>query len=880
MAYKSIDGLLQGWSTDKNLRISKVIVDIRNIIKLEDDLKSNKIDVQQNNEDSYLIKIEKCYALIEKKIAIISSGEKKLLAEVIAESKFWTYVLYVRDSRHKAEILSANENNLFYALSDFWASYNRTFDDYITAIKMLSRLYKKEYWQDKEGGKERIENAFWANIRYCGDVGDLGYCYRGIMAISKELAGLNDELLMNIIKRYSINEVVAIEVYRHQIVAMIDCITGNYSLQKYLRNTILYGTLLTDILIRQLSLKNQYWESVYYDIWTNNKYTFSDYENKIMNNVYIDQNQWCISASRESFQIEVKDKENENFADKKICIRRLKPIEAGLEFPLYVETFEWRLNQLLNNRGIRNKIKIWLYNKGGDTFNFSYLYIKNFRNLSLQQMSFTHEYTFNPEISKIEVDVKEYFDTKGFYGKNIRSMSCIVGKNGAGKTSIIEFLGKYFPRIVAKYDQKINWPDIFIELKLQENMEFLAIFEYGEQHYYISNINNIITTENVINYYDVRGLLSGNGERSKVYFFSNKVDLRSISNLSQDAVENENIFSQMEYTRINDIREMFFMRNANISRINLMRCYIFSYIKYCLMKRKDDFNTLEWEGIHLANHLDEDEKGNWNTMLMGRTEGDKIRDFFYDTEAVCFNLSSGQEAKFIFLAELFWCMAGGERFLNEFGTYLKENREQIDVDRCIQKGETAILYIDEGDLYYHPEWQRQFVQSICEILQERTEKCQLQVVIATNSPYILSDFFKQDIVYILNEQVILPDTETFAQNIHTLLSEPFFMSSTLGSIAYEKIVGLINILGKKINYPDMQFEHDIKKLFKINKDDIDIRGYLNKFSECIGEDLYQIQIRRMLSEIYAENDIDNPEIIKNEIERLQKRLDEIEGKNV
>ena len=157
----------------------------------------------------------------------------------------------------------------------------------------------------------------------------------------------------------------------------------------------------------------------------------------------------------------------------------------------------------------------------------------------------------------------------------------------------------------------------------------------------------------------------------------------------------------------------------------------------------------------------------------------------------------------------------------------------------------------------------------------------MQVVIATNSPYILSDFFKQDIVYILNEHVILPDTETFAQNIHTLLSNPFFMSSTLGSIAYEKIVGVINILGKKINYPDMQFEHDIKKLFKINKeDDIDIREYLNKFSECIGEDLYQIQIKRMLSEVYAENDIDNPEIIKHEIERLQKRLNEIEGKNV
>ena len=879
MAYKSIDGLLQGWSAKKTLRISKVIDDIRNIIKLESNLKADKAVVQQENEDSYLIKIEKCYVLIEKRIASINHDKIKLLAEVIAGSKFWTYVLYVRDSKYKAEILSANENNLFYALSDFWASYNRTFDDYITAIKMLSRLYKKEYWQDKEGDKERIENAFFSNIRYCGDVGDFGYCYRGVVTIRKELAGLNDELLVNIIKRYSIHEVVTVEVYRHQIVAMIDCITGNYSLQKYLRDTILYGTLLTDILIRQLSLKNRYWESVYYDIWTNNKYTFSDYEN--MNKVYIDQNQWCISASRESYQIEVKDKEKENPADKKLCIRRLKPIEAGLEFPLYIETFEWRLNQLLNNRGIRNKIKIWLYNKGGDTFKYSYLYIKNFRNLSLQQMSFTHEYTFNPEINKIEVDVKEYFDTKGFYDKNIRSMSCIVGKNGAGKTSIIEFLGKYFSRIVAKYDQKINWSDIFIGLKLQENMEFLVIFEYGEQHYYISNINNIITTENVINYYDVRGLLSGNSERCKVYFFSNKVDLRSIGNLSRDVVKDENIFSQIEYTRINDIREMFLMKNANISRINLMRCYVFSYIKYCLMKRKDDFNTLEWEGIHLANHLDEDEKGNWNTMLMGRTEGDKIRDFFYDTEAVCFNLSSGQEAKFIFLAELFWSIAGGKKFLNEFGTYLKENREQIDVGRCIQKGETAILYIDEGDLYYHPEWQRQFVQSICEILQERTEKCQLQVVIATNSPYILSDFFKQDIVYILNEHVILPDTETFAQNIHTLLSNPFFMSSTLGSIAYEKIVGVINILGKKINYPDMQFEHDIKKLFKINKeDDIDIREYLNKFSECIGEDLYQIQIKRMLSEVYAENDIDNPEIIKHEIERLQKRLNEIEGKNV
>lgn len=40
-----------------------------------------------------------------------------------------------------------------------------------------------------------------------------------------------------------------------------------------------------------------------------------------------------------------------------------------------------------------------------------------------------------------------------FYGKEVYSLSCIVGKNGTGKTSIVDFLRETFFKLIRVIDQ-------------------------------------------------------------------------------------------------------------------------------------------------------------------------------------------------------------------------------------------------------------------------------------------------------------------------------------------------------------------------------------------------------------------------------------------
>lgn len=62
-------------------------------------------------------------------------------------------------------------------------------------------------------------------------------------------------------------------------------------------------------------------------------------------------------------------------------------------------------------------------------------------------------------------------------------------------------------------------------------------------------------------------------------------------------------------------------------------------------------------------------------------------------------------------------------------------------NETIVENDSAILFIDEGDLYYHPEWQRLYISDLCKIIEEAVP-CNLQIIIATNSPFILSDILK------------------------------------------------------------------------------------------------------------------------------------------
>lgn len=94
-------------------------------------------------------------------------------------------------------------------------------------------------------------------------------------------------------------------------------------------------------------------------------------------------------------------------------------------------------------------------------------------------------------------------------------------------------------------------------------------------------------------------------------------------------------------------------------------------------------------------------------------------------------------------------------------------------NETIVENDSAILFIDEGDLYYHPEWQRLYISDLCKIIEEAVP-CNLQIIIATNSPFILSDIFEDNIIFLSEEGESTESHEqTFGQNIHTLLKKDF-----------------------------------------------------------------------------------------------------------
>lgn len=120
--------------------------------------------------------------------------------------------------------------------------------------------------------------------------------------------------------------------------------------------------------------------------------------------------------------------------------------------------------------------------------------------------------------------------------------------------------------------------------------------------------------------------------------------------------------------------------------------------------------------------------------------------------------------------------------------------------------DTLLLFLDEADLTYHPEWQRQFVSVLTAILPEMfrdpySEKneqsgCKdIQVILATHSPLMLSDFPKASTIYLkrntstgnITEVTTQGYQSTFGENIYTILKDSFFMDDSVGEFAKRKI---------------------------------------------------------------------------------------------
>ena len=142
-------------------------------------------------------------------------------------------------------------------------------------------------------------------------------------------------------------------------------------------------------------------------------------------------------------------------------------------------------------------------------------------------------------------------------------------------------------------------------------------------------------------------------------------------------------------------------------------------------------------------------------------------------------------------------MSSGEQQMLYSLSYVVYHMKNAASNQNIQSGipyRNINLLFDEAELYYHPEYQRQFIDKLLGILKRshlENEIDSINITIVTHSPFILSDIPNSNILALKEGKRESFKTNTLGANIYDLLNNQFFMDSAIGSHVEEIIKEII-----------------------------------------------------------------------------------------
>lgn len=114
----------------------------------------------------------------------------------------------------------------------------------------------------------------------------------------------------------------------------------------------------------------------------------------------------------------------------------------------------------------------------------------------------------------------------------------------------------------------------------------------------------------------------------------------------------------------------------------------------------------------------------------------------------------------------------------------------MEIRKASKDGRDCVLVLDEPDLNLHPEWCRRFIDD-CITLVNNYSDVNIQFIIATHSPYMISDVPKENVfsLEVKEKMVEIKRAEkSFAANIIDILSDTFFLDYSIGEFARKKIL--------------------------------------------------------------------------------------------
>lgn len=186
-----------------------------------------------------------------------------------------------------------------------------------------------------------------------------------------------------------------------------------------------------------------------------------------------------------------------------------------------------------------------------------------------------------------------------------------------------------------------------------------------------------------------------------------------------------------------------------------------------------------------------------------------------------------------------------------------------------------IFLIDEGEIGLHPSWQQQFLSKLIDNLPPMFEDVgieSIQLILTTHSPFILSDVPNNHVIFLEKDShgncVVIKNPlndkkMTFGANIHSLLSDGFFMKEGLmGDFAKKKINELIDDLIEKGNQLSSERKSEIQQMIPL-----------------IGEPLIRKKVMDLYNEQINLNIDDRIRLLEESKNQLEKDIEMLKSKS-
>lgn len=171
------------------------------------------------------------------------------------------------------------------------------------------------------------------------------------------------------------------------------------------------------------------------------------------------------------------------------------------------------------------------------------------------------------------------------------------------------------------------------------------------------------------------------------------------------------------------------------------------------------------------------------------------------------------------------------------------------------------LIFDEAELYYHPEYQKNFISNLLGILDRSNLKEieSINITIVTHSPFMLSDIPSSNILMLPQNKEINTISETLGANFYDLLKNQFFMESSIGAVVEKHLVSILNTF----------YETDI------NNELIEIYNQNKKFLDLFFKNLGDSYLKSLVSDVL--NKMNNKsKSIKDQISECKDKLKQLE----